>query len=52
MIAAVSTRKALGKREPGLPASHARPLPHGVYVPQEFDAHRFAEWVRAGLGAR
>ena len=23
---------------------------HGVYVPQEFDAHRFAEWVRGGLG--
>jgi len=22
---------------------------HGVYVPQEFDAHRFAQWVRAGL---
>jgi Rieske 2Fe-2S family protein len=24
---------------------------HGVYVPQEFDAHRFAQWVRAGLAA-
>jgi Rieske 2Fe-2S family protein len=22
---------------------------HGVYVPQEFDAHRFAQWVREGL---
>ena len=22
---------------------------HGHYVPQEFDAHRFAEWVRKGL---
>lgn len=31
---------------------HARPFSHGVYVPQEFDAHRFAEWVRAGLAAR
>ena len=28
---------------------HARPFKHGVYVPQEFDCHRFAEWVRAGL---
>ena len=24
---------------------------HGTYVPQEFDAHRFAEWVRKELGA-
>jgi len=30
---------------------HARPFQHGVYVPQEFDVHRFAQWVRAGLGA-
>ena len=22
---------------------------HGYYVPQEFDCHRFAQWVRAGL---
>ena len=29
---------------------HARAFAHGVYVPQEFDAHRFAEWLRAGLG--
>ncbi|HEY1286940.1 MAG TPA: aromatic ring-hydroxylating dioxygenase subunit alpha [Burkholderiales bacterium] len=27
----------------------SREFRHGVYVPQEFDAHRFAEWVRAGL---
>jgi Rieske 2Fe-2S family protein len=25
---------------------------HGVYVPQEFDAHRFAQWVRAGLAGQ
>src|SRR5262245_34253669 len=29
---------------------HALPFEHGNYVPQEFDAHRFAQWVRAGLG--
>jgi Rieske 2Fe-2S family protein len=28
----------------------SREFRHGVYVPQEFDAHRFAEWVRGGLG--
>ncbi len=27
----------------------SREFAHGVYVPQEFDAHRFAQWVRAGL---
>jgi Rieske 2Fe-2S family protein len=27
----------------------ARPFEHGWYVPQEFDAHRFAQWVREGL---
>jgi Rieske 2Fe-2S family protein len=27
----------------------SRAFGHGVYVPQEFDAHRFAQWVRAGL---
>ena len=27
----------------------SRAFEHGVYVPQEFDAHRFAQWVRAGL---
>jgi Rieske 2Fe-2S family protein len=27
----------------------SRAFDHGVYVPQEFDAHRFAQWVRAGL---
>ena len=25
---------------------------HGVYVPQEFDAHRFAQWVRARLAGQ
>ena len=30
----------------------SRAFRHGVYVPQEFDAHRFAEWVRAGLAAK
>lgn len=30
----------------------SREFAHGVYVPQEFDAHRFAEWVRAGLSAQ
>jgi Rieske 2Fe-2S family protein len=29
---------------------HALPFEHGHYVPQEFDAHRFAQWVRRGLG--
>jgi Rieske 2Fe-2S family protein len=28
---------------------HARPFKHGHYVPQEFDCHRFANWVLAGL---
>lgn len=28
---------------------HARAFAHGVYVPQEFDVHRFAQWVREGL---
>jgi Rieske 2Fe-2S family protein len=28
---------------------HALPFEHGHYVPQEFDAHRFAQWVRQGL---
>jgi len=27
----------------------SRAFEHGHYVPQEFDCHRFAEWVRAGL---
>ena len=27
----------------------SRAFRHGVYVPQEFDAHRFAQWVRTGL---
>ena len=31
---------------------HARAFEHGVYLPQEFDAHRFAEWLRERLGAR
>ena len=29
----------------------SREFAHGVYVPQEFDVHRFAQWVRAGLEA-
>jgi Rieske 2Fe-2S family protein len=29
----------------------SREFAHGFYVPQEFDAHRFAEWVRAALRA-
>ena len=29
----------------------SRAFRHGVYVPQEFDAHRFADWVRRGLGS-
>ena len=28
----------------------SREFRHGVYMPQEFDAHRFVEWVRDGLG--
>jgi Rieske 2Fe-2S family protein len=28
---------------------HCREFRHGHYVPQEFDCHRFAEWVREGL---
>jgi len=27
----------------------SRAFKHGVYVPQEFDCHRFAQWIRAGL---
>jgi len=27
----------------------SREFRHGFYVPQEFDCHRFAQWVRAGL---
>ena len=30
---------------------HALPFEHGHYVPQEFDAHRFAQWVRQGLAS-
>jgi Rieske 2Fe-2S family protein len=29
----------------------SREFRHGVYVPQEFDVHRFAEWVRKELGS-
>ena len=29
----------------------SREFAHGVYAPQEFDAHRFAQWVRATLRA-
>jgi glycine betaine catabolism A len=28
----------------------SREFQHGYYVPQEFDCHRFAQWVRRGLG--
>jgi Rieske 2Fe-2S family protein len=28
----------------------SREFAHGHYVPQEFDCHRFAQWVREGLG--
>jgi glycine betaine catabolism A len=28
---------------------HSRAFEHGYYVPQEFDCHRFAQWVRAAL---
>ena len=31
---------------------HALPFAHGHYVPQEFDAHRFAQWVRKGLSGK
>ena len=27
----------------------SRAFTHGVYLPQEFEAHNFAEWVRLGL---
>ena len=30
----------------------SREFRHGVFVPQEFDCHRFAQWVRAGLRRR
>jgi Rieske 2Fe-2S family protein len=30
---------------------HSREFKQGHYVPQEFDCHRFAQWVRAGLDA-
>lgn len=30
----------------------SRAFEHGIYVPQEFDAHRFAQWVRAGLALK
>ncbi|MGQ0651476.1 MAG: aromatic ring-hydroxylating oxygenase subunit alpha [Betaproteobacteria bacterium] len=28
---------------------HALPFEHGHFVPQEFDCHRFAQWLRQGL---
>jgi len=31
---------------------HSRAFRRGNYVPQEFDCHRFAQWVRAGLRRR
>jgi Rieske 2Fe-2S family protein len=30
----------------------SREFRHGTFMPQEFDCHRFAEWVRAGLRRR
>src|SRR5436190_17184755 len=30
----------------------SREFKHGYYVPQEFDCHRFAQWVRAGLAEK
>jgi len=30
----------------------SREFRHGHFVPQEFDCHRFAEWVRSALGAK
>jgi hypothetical protein len=27
----------------------SRAFQHGHYVPQEFDCHRFAQWIRRGL---
>jgi Rieske 2Fe-2S family protein len=36
-------------QQQGLQSSEFR---HAVYVPQEFDAHRFVEWVRATLKTR
>jgi len=30
----------------------SREFQHGYYVPQEFDCHRFAQWVRAGLSGQ
>ena len=29
----------------------SREFRHGYYVPQEFDCHRFAQWIRAGLSS-
>jgi Rieske 2Fe-2S family protein len=29
----------------------SREFRHGHYVPQEFDCHRFAQWVRSAIGA-
>ena len=30
---------------------HSRAFQHGYYVPQEFDCHRFAQWVRSELSS-
>ena len=30
----------------------SREFKHGHYVPQEFDCHRFAQWIRKGLRSR
>jgi Rieske 2Fe-2S family protein len=32
--------------------TRSREFRHGHFVPQEFDCHRFAQWVRRGLRAR
>jgi Rieske 2Fe-2S family protein len=31
---------------------HALPFRHGHYVPQEFDCHRFAQWVREAMAGQ
>jgi Rieske 2Fe-2S family protein len=45
----VTNRQDAGNCEWQQQGLHARAFEHGVYVPQEFDVHRFAQWVRAGL---
>ena len=45
----ITNRQDAGNCEWQQEGLHARAFGHGVYVPQEFDAHRFAQWVREGL---